>query len=151
MTRCGYHIRVEFSQSQNRAAYFEDLAESKKISGSASTAHRTDVYLCDANDTSRLVLLVVNSLVISRLSTAVSEADYLARDMIRPFEILCDFCGHRANVSWRLRQQCPEINRLRLSRPKVNRYCVNPVTSEIVDRYVCNTGDSSGFQSNVRF
>ena len=67
--------------------------------------------LYDANEISRLVLLLDHSLVVSRLSTAVSETDYLARDLIRPLEILCDLCGHRTNVSWQLRQRCPEINR----------------------------------------
>ena len=57
------------------------------------------------------VLLFDHSLVVSRLSTTVSEADYLVRNLIRPLEILCDFCGHRTNVLWRLRQRCPEINR----------------------------------------
>ena len=67
--------------------------------------------LYDANEIYLLELLIDHSLVVSRLSTAVSEADYLARDLKRPLEILCDFCGHRTNVSWRLRQRCPEINR----------------------------------------
>ena len=67
--------------------------------------------LYDANEISRLVLLLDSSLVVSRLSIAMSEADNLARDLIRPPEIFCDFCGHRTNVSWRLRQRCPEINR----------------------------------------
>ena len=83
-----------------------------RISGSVTTAYRTHVYAVRREQNLPACTALDNSLVISRLSMAVSEADYLARDLIRPLEILCDFCGHRTNVSWRFRQRCLEINRL---------------------------------------
>ena len=81
MTRCEY-IRVEFSQSHSRAAYFEDLAESREFRVRLRRHTVRMCMLCDANETFRFVLLFDHSLVISRLSTAVAEADYLARDLI---------------------------------------------------------------------
>ena len=63
MTRCEYLIRVEFSQSQSRAAYFENFAQSRKL---RVELRRYNVRMCmlyDANETSRLVLLFDNLFV----------------------------------------------------------------------------------------
>ena len=104
MACCEYLIRVEFSQSQSWAAYFENFAKSRELWVELRRYTGQVCMLYDANETSLLVLLLDHFLVVSRLSTAVSEADHFARDLIQPLEILCDFCGHRTNVSWLLRQ-----------------------------------------------
>ena len=103
MTCCEYLIRVELSQSQSQAAYFENFAESIELQVELRQYPVQVCMLYDADETSRLVQFFDNFLIISRLSTAVSKADYLARDLIKPLEILCDVCGHRTNVSLRLK------------------------------------------------
>ena len=88
---------------------------------------------------------------VSRLSTAVSEADYLARDLIRPLKIFSTSATivqmSRGGLGSGVRRSFGKT----ISRPEVNRYGVNSVASEIVDQYACNTGDSSGYQSYGRF
>ena len=110
MNRCDYLMRIEFSQSQSRAAYFQNFAVSRELRVELRRYTLQVCMLYNANENFRLVLLLDHSFVLSPLNTAMFEADYFMRDLIRPLEILCDFCGHRTNVSWRLRQRCPEIN-----------------------------------------
>ena len=109
--RCEYLISVEFSQTQSRTAYFENVAASREL---RVEVRRYTVQMCmlyDANEIVRLGFLLDHLLVVSGLSTAVSVTNYFAPDLMRPLEIFCDFCGHRTNVSSRYRQKCPEINR----------------------------------------
>ena len=151
MALCKYLIRVEFSQSQSRAAYFENFAEFRELRVELRQYTEQVCMLYNASEISRLVLLFDHSLVVSRLSAAVSKADYLARDLYDHSR----FSSTSAAIVRMSRGGSGSgVSRLigkRISRPKVNRYGVNPVASEIVDRYASNTADTSGSQSYGRF
>ena len=58
-----------------------------------------------------LVLLRDYSLIVSRFCAPVSESDHFAGYTIRPLEILCEFCGKRADFTWRIGSWLAEVDR----------------------------------------